>query len=252
MAATLIQTTSSKVFGTTELLEMVLLRLPLPKLLCAQGVCQAWRDTIKRSPTMQKRLFFIRDDTYLNQTWLVDEHSAAVTQSHAPDRSTLQSADTRCISVLNPFICRSNVPGQERTITVRDAYTKDNECCFVDVYKLSLDLPTSSRRQMLLTQPPVKRVRTRWFAADEDECNIVHNQSTITNPEGVTFSQVLDDFASATGIVDNPYGSYLNISSEVFLPTAIRKALVGKSLRVRNVQGLCEAFDALEEDLCIA
>jgi hypothetical protein len=47
-----------KVFGSTELLESVLLQLPQIDLLLAQAVCVAWKESIRVSPKIQQKLFF--------------------------------------------------------------------------------------------------------------------------------------------------------------------------------------------------
>lgn len=53
------QTSSScKVFGITELLENVLIKLPNKDLLLAQRVCKTWRNTIVGSERIQKALCF--------------------------------------------------------------------------------------------------------------------------------------------------------------------------------------------------
>lgn len=48
---------SSKVFGTVELLESILLHLDMLELLRAQKVCKHWRDVLRKSPELQRRTF---------------------------------------------------------------------------------------------------------------------------------------------------------------------------------------------------
>jgi hypothetical protein len=47
-----------RVIGTTELLEKILLRLPMRSLLHTQRVCKSWKQVITTSPSLQQALFF--------------------------------------------------------------------------------------------------------------------------------------------------------------------------------------------------
>ncbi|KXT05894.1 hypothetical protein AC578_394 [Pseudocercospora eumusae] len=48
---------SSKVFGSVELLESILLHMDMLELLRVQRVCRHWRDVLQRSPQLQRRTF---------------------------------------------------------------------------------------------------------------------------------------------------------------------------------------------------
>ena len=51
-------TPASQVFATTELLEGILLDLPMKDLLFVQGECTGWKAVIDASPKLQQALFF--------------------------------------------------------------------------------------------------------------------------------------------------------------------------------------------------
>ena len=51
-------TVGSQLANTAELIEMMLLHLPLPDILLAHRVSRAWQQVIKDSPKLQKALFF--------------------------------------------------------------------------------------------------------------------------------------------------------------------------------------------------
>ena len=51
-------TASTKVLNTVELLELVLLELPVRDLLLVQRVCCTWHSTIENSRLLQQALFF--------------------------------------------------------------------------------------------------------------------------------------------------------------------------------------------------
>lgn len=61
---------SQRVLDTTELLEAILLLLPLPDLLRVQAVCRQWQQVIQSSSPLQEKLFLrpAKQDT----TWLVE------------------------------------------------------------------------------------------------------------------------------------------------------------------------------------
>ncbi|KAK5138015.1 hypothetical protein LTR08_005812 [Meristemomyces frigidus] len=48
----------AQVQATTELMEMILLRLPMKELLFAQAVCRFWKTVIEGSAKLQQALFF--------------------------------------------------------------------------------------------------------------------------------------------------------------------------------------------------
>lgn len=52
---------TSKVFGTTELLEAVLTHLPMTAVFTVQAVCKSWRNVIKSSITLRKKQFLTTD-----------------------------------------------------------------------------------------------------------------------------------------------------------------------------------------------
>ena len=57
-------------FGTMELLEDILLPLPLPDLLRVQAVCKRWQDVITTSSVLQEKLFY--KAAKADSAWLVD------------------------------------------------------------------------------------------------------------------------------------------------------------------------------------
>ena len=51
------KTAISKVFTNVDLMEDILLRLPIREILCVNGVCQGWQKVYNESPRIQKVLF---------------------------------------------------------------------------------------------------------------------------------------------------------------------------------------------------
>ncbi|KAK4951993.1 hypothetical protein LTR10_009913 [Elasticomyces elasticus] len=77
---------SQQVFDTLELLEAILIFLPIKDILVnANRVCKDWRDTIEGSPRLRHALFFTplpgKPMQFINTAWTVeedDEHSYSV------------------------------------------------------------------------------------------------------------------------------------------------------------------------------
>lgn len=266
-----------------ELLEAVLLNLPAPDLLRVQSVSTACRDIIKRSTTMQKRLFLIRDDTYLNEVWTVDSHTHELTQHCPPFSPELQFADERCILAVNRLFFAKSWRGMD--ITIRDTHTYHDRVFGLigtsQVPEISYD---ASCRDMFLTSPPAKEVKVRWdftenlFTPSQNRKLIGATSSSavadfkasrffgvhpglgidywsigvITNPKGVTLGQVLDDFDAKVRTFGylQKWGNRLTFRSEVFLSREVREALTIR--RSYDAPYLCKRFDDLEEDLRIA
>ncbi|KAK5121440.1 hypothetical protein LTR85_005273 [Meristemomyces frigidus] len=79
---------AARVLSTTELLEQVLLHLPMLELLSKQVVCQAWYSCVNDSPTLQRKLFL-----------------ASIPRSEAPTRSQLLHYAVQPVAV-NPLLLR--------------------------------------------------------------------------------------------------------------------------------------------------
>ncbi|KAK5677249.1 hypothetical protein LTS10_010438 [Elasticomyces elasticus] len=123
----------AKVFGITELLENILLHLPLIDLLFSQRVCKTWHNVVSGSSKIQKALFF--------------------TPGTKEDATTRNGVQTYCCVfgrvfrgcqsfTLNPLLRASNAKGDMRGLEAllkRIVYTR---------------VPKTSCRFMLLTQPP--------------------------------------------------------------------------------------------------
>lgn len=52
---------STKALNILELHEAILLELPVKRLFIAQGVSKTWQDAIKKSPSLQKKMFLLAE-----------------------------------------------------------------------------------------------------------------------------------------------------------------------------------------------
>lgn len=72
LAGTPARTTSAReqVFGTNELLETILLQLPMREIFVVQSVARSWQDAIAACPAIQEKLFLRRSEKPL-ETWML-------------------------------------------------------------------------------------------------------------------------------------------------------------------------------------
>lgn len=63
---------SAAVFGTYELLEQILLHLPVKDLLLSQGVAKGWHDMVQRSQGARRALF--SDDSFTVGAYYTERH----------------------------------------------------------------------------------------------------------------------------------------------------------------------------------
>ncbi|KAK4922532.1 hypothetical protein LTR49_010232 [Elasticomyces elasticus] len=158
---------TQKVLNLPELLEAILLRLPIRDLLFAQKVCKIWKLTIDTTLSIQKALFFapgmVKDITYIPPThipvpkWLATPGSARREPSQS-DRMAAHECQSYTNSAgiegyaLNPLLVSHN----------------DGEVDFRHGPWYIDAEPTASWARMFVTQPPGSTVaQTKMKKNDE-------------------------------------------------------------------------------------
>jgi len=120
---------AQRTFDVPELLEHVLLQLPIKDLLFAQKVCKHWKQTIEASPRAQQALFF-------RPTLLSDDHGK------------LERGDIK----VNPLISRSGPCDGLEDAEIRCLTEKD---LFLRSFRVRLGTeglsPEASCRRMLVS-----------------------------------------------------------------------------------------------------
>lgn len=176
-----------------ELVENMLLQLPLRKILLVQQVCKTWKDVIETSPQIQKALFFRPSaDIQLRlvetrgvyplpcrkhmdcPSYTGDGHKPTDDESGFTRWAQSLSDESLYRILVNPFLrsCASE-PGGHRYIR-REDHRFDR-----DVY----ERPEASWRKMLLTQPPLAEAIVRSCG---DETMHWHILQAKKNPKGLT------------------------------------------------------------------
>lgn len=157
----------SRVFALPELLEAILLHLPLVDILLAQRVDRTFRDGIKASPALQKALFLRPDDDYSLQligTMPISEDCVShlhceidknvfKAQNQIPPlwvRKTTIDLGKLCGAVLNPFLT---------------FISPDSDCREVGIQATWCHEADASWRKMLLSQPPVQNIFVHTYRA---------------------------------------------------------------------------------------
>ncbi|GME22633.1 f-box domain protein [Neofusicoccum parvum] len=139
-----------QVFRTPELLELILLHLPMRDLLLAQRVCQTFRTLVRTSPTLQQALFF----KPLPATALPQPSSPSYLRSHPSRKPTAESWERNPLLIPDfwPWFDRDD-PTNKYSPTLRDPDT-------LKTLPLATERrvwlrPEASWRRMLVVQPPV-------------------------------------------------------------------------------------------------
>jgi len=140
---------AAAVLGTAELLESILLTSTHQKILDPRDVSRQWRDIIKHSPKLQKRMF-LRPATLQHVIGLkisnievgypVIWYNSRMCEVRKPeDEGGLPS-----IAVLNPAFFDLKAPSNPRVSMKKLLWAKDEK--------------SAHMRDMLITQPPAKRI----------------------------------------------------------------------------------------------
>jgi len=135
---------SDAVFGTVELLAMILSPLPLRDLLAAQQVCYRWQQVIAASALAQKTQYLAADNS-------IAVYDSAATNWTTPTPAAnplflqrfVQSAALHALRALNPSVAFLGADPLVRTRAAAFAH------------------PAASWRAMLLFQPPVAKAWLR-------------------------------------------------------------------------------------------
>lgn len=143
-----------QVLHTPELLELILLHLPMRDLLLAQRTCQKFRNLIRTSPTLQQIL-------YLKP---LPESATPTSTSPTPNLSSYGTAEPVTESwQRNPLLISPFLPWFNRTrckikfdLTTLDVF--ENSALAKPNLRSIFLTPEASWRQMLVVQPPVTRL----------------------------------------------------------------------------------------------
>jgi len=200
-----IDAAAQAVFATTELLENVLVYLPMLDVLTSQRVCRAFRDTVDESLALQRKLFFIADAPY--QTWHYCGGAPRACTQHgsekrwvrtdlsldAPPCTCMAKSYTRTPATLNPLLTQPRLPTREEEAAERRA---GNVPAGTDATRclLQRDLPgvfnkKASWRRMYLCDPAPTKVsgrmnfETNRTPVDSVECYFAPTMSFSYDPD---------------------------------------------------------------------
>lgn len=173
MALTGYQSAAAAFEAVPELVENMLLRLPLPDILLAQQVSHSWNSLIKNSPTLQRALFFRPS----HDVQLVEVH---VTPLYLPYKCKCKRSCLAKKGFLLPRVLPPSAPSPRWASASGDtkkyhisinpflaAFPWDPLGGFqgaLQVSKFPAQVFTgASWRSMLITQPPVKELMVKYY-----------------------------------------------------------------------------------------
>jgi hypothetical protein len=168
------------VLGTVELLEAIIVAVPVRDILRANGVSRQWQAVIQGSLQLQQSLFMvpvepseIRHHKYGGSDWF--KYVFVSPQATLP-RALYMGVTT---AVANP-LCVEGWPSDEQS----------DECgMLLRVRNSFKDLPRDCwMTRMQLTQPPTQEIKVYWSADHRRMCD---DESTISVNTGVTLEDLL-------------------------------------------------------------
>jgi hypothetical protein len=170
MARTITSSPAAQVFGTVELVGLIVSHLKLRDLLAAQRVSFLFHEVIKRSPRTQKTLYLLPDKCLENGSKGMFVSNPLYLQRF------VQQACLYALEQLNPKV---HFIGMDK---------------FVKARQKSFAEPAAKWSQMLLFQPPVKLALLKSISAHYgDEYHTLHNADGLRMGDVVDFFQKKSD-----------------------------------------------------------
>ncbi|KAI1396018.1 hypothetical protein F4819DRAFT_504881 [Hypoxylon fuscum] len=180
-----------KVFGTTELLETILLYIkPTEALANTQRVSKRWKETISSSPTFQQRCFFFKastkqlaagrgtnDERYTKNHILARIHPNLF-QVQVVDNQIVDSTDRLAVH-FGPRLPYHSPP---------------------EVLQPRWPAQIGSWRRMLLANPPITKLRWEIRRMGEDSCSLLPGLVAEFNfPDGLRMGDLFDFIITTCG-----------------------------------------------------
>lgn len=224
---------AAKVFEAYELLEMLLLNLPLKDLYVVQRVCTTWRDLIHRSQGIKKIMFLMasgpppsRDEYFPDKYYGQAIYSGQLTLNPILHLS----CGAHC-GVLYRSAMTNGIPFGFATLEVSDRFGEEVTIRIEAAPKLDY----FAIRDMFLTQPPVRELSYAY--------NSFGGREIIRSDKGITLGDLMGAYKSGR----NLRGHYWIFSFRPG-PGALRLC-AGERTRGRNCR--CENADCKRRGISI-
>ncbi|KAK3690776.1 hypothetical protein LTR37_018998 [Vermiconidia calcicola] len=199
---------SQAVFNTTELLEQILLCLPMKSVFVSQRVCTHFKDTILKSNALQQKLF-LRPAGDKSVLWLIrpsiprgqlqekfakapaDVHFRVANASEVMDGTVRRYRP----AALNPLLrLDTDIPAHDREAACR-VWSRVGDRLALDL-KIKIGI-AHSWRDMYLTDPPCESINlaASWFVGlpdtpDVEICSTV--TAVLQDTDGLTLGALVD------------------------------------------------------------
>lgn len=165
---------AAAVFGTYELVENILSRLPMLDLVHGRRVSQCWKAVIDRNEALQQKLFMSPAPATFALKWVQKSDDYHPVIGDIADGAARQYP----IVSLHPFI----------KLACTSHYKTSMELEF-NVQKL-LSIDSTFWRRMFITQPPIKKAKIQCLPVDDALRDGVHG-TTIEAECGLTLAHLL-------------------------------------------------------------
>ena len=191
-----------KVLGNYELLEHILLDLPMKKLFVVQRVSPTWEAMIRRSKSIQKKMFLYADCTAPEPPLVAHEFGLGDYYEYEASSIQLNPALVRrCGSLRDPDdlldralagLPKDNANSEEIDLpgSTTCEWVKES-IALLTLHPAPYTRPTDGHiptyRAMFLTMPPITVTQFEWFDDDEGNWKI-----ELRNSRGLNFGDLMD------------------------------------------------------------
>lgn len=200
----------TSVLNTPELLENILLHLPLKQILLVQRVSKQFHRTIEGS-SLIRRALFMQPSTQVNQLWMMDcppaqeEDNYIILHSRASCMITnianglpLGAEAPSALTTFRPVVMNSVLFVQDGPSCPFRRMVFPPAVLIVDIDWMRIK-PSSSCLKMLITQQPVRRATLQWYKSRAIGGRPAITK-TVTNHSGVTLGDLHTEDTKFAGL----------------------------------------------------
>ena len=182
-------TAAQRVFDTVELLEMILLNLPMKDILLARRNSSTFRNSTATSLKLRAKLFLQQNSAIIRVETLLGRYLMA----RKPNNGAIELVDRGTALEFNPLLFHLSAPkkicgprlSNPITCSTILAPNRTPAQFLSDARKLASEFI----KKMFITKPPVTSIGFEWVGPEGESIAPVR---AIRNEAGVTFDDVLD------------------------------------------------------------
>lgn len=180
---------SDTVFLATELLEKILLQLPMKDLLLAQQVCRKWKAVISESRDLQTALYLLPSETLFRWNYQFSPKAKLTRISlSTPHQYNVEGTSYMySIATLNSLLCKEiyAVDIHNKVAILRYDGFQFNR-------SLAVGSPTASWQEMFLTQPPITKASVACYFRGQSPAYHAPGWIDVANSAGIKMWDIIN------------------------------------------------------------